>query len=267
MRPPIDWVQILTAIGLAGTGLALLFAARAGWEAHRARYLILRRSAARQARRWLAVALGFALGTAALNGAVRWGIPSPLPIPPPLPPAHLPTPPPPGSPTPSPGISPLEEAPPTAIPTSTMTPSPAPSPAPSPTATALPYPPTLLTPLPGALPAPPNARLVDLVLSDACDERGRPQRIPQPPPTVFPTTTTRICGRFRAENMPRGAPWTVAWYRDGALEDSSTLLWDGAPNQPGFIYNTRSQGFPPGIWEVRLYIEDRLQIRLRFEVR
>ena len=262
MRPPIDWVQILTAVGLAGTGLALLFAARAWWEAHRARYLILRRSAARQARRWLAVALGFALGTAALNGAARLRIPFPFSIPPPILPTRPPIPP-----APSPGVSALEETPPTAIPTPTMTPSLAPSPSPSPTATILPYPPTLLTPLPGAVPAPPNARLVDLVLTDACDERGRPQRIPQPPPTVFPTTTTRICGRFRAENMPRGAPWTVAWYRDEALEDSSTLLWDGAPNQPGFIYNTRPQGFPPGIWEVRLYIEDRLQIRLRFEVR
>jgi hypothetical protein len=64
-----------------------------------------------------------------------------------------------------------------------------------------------------------------------------------------------------------GAPWTVAWYREGALEDSSTLLWDGRPGQPGYIYNTRPDGFPAGRWEVRLYIEDRLQVRVEFEVR
>jgi len=121
--------------------------------------------------------------------------------------------------------------------------------------------------IPQAVPAPPSARFFDLALTDACDERGRPIRIPTPPPTTFPAGTERICGRFRVENMPAGAAWTAAWYREGELEDSTTLLWDGRPNQPGYIYNTRPNGFPPGRWEVRLYIEDRLQIRLAFEVR
>jgi hypothetical protein len=267
MNTGVPWLSALTGIGVIGALLALIGAAWAWREARRTRYLIVRRAAERRARRWFWLALGLALGTGALNAFARSGFHLPFEIPPPgWPGPASPSPTPFLEVLPSPSPTPLEEIPPT--PTSRPTPSPSPtsppSPLPSPT---LPYPPTLLTPLPSAVPAPPNARFTDLALTDACDERGRPLRIPVPPPTVFPTGTTRICGRFRVENMPVGAPWTVAWYREGALEDSSTLLWDGRPGQPGYIYNTRPDGFPPGRWEVHLYIEDRLQIRLAFEVR
>lgn len=260
------WLLIVTGIGLAGVALALILAFLAWREAHLARYLILRRSATRRARRWFWVALGLAMGIGAVNGFARSGLPWPWEaFPPGWMGARLPPP------TLSPTAPPFEEIPPTPIPSPSPTVSPTASPtvppSPSPSPTPLPYPPTLLTPIPQAVPAPPNARFFDLVLTDACDERGRPIRIPTPSPTAFPAGTTRICGRFRVENMPVGAAWTVAWYRDGALEDSSTLLWDGRPGLPGYIYNTRPAGFPPGQWEVRLYIEDRLQIRLVFEVR
>jgi len=262
----LPWLAVITGVGIAGALLALALAALAWREARLARYLILRRRAGRRARRWLRVAVGLALGVGILNGVARSGLALPFEIPPP------------GwfgggspTPTPSPVLPPtptsLIEIPPTPSPTPRPTASPSPSPAASPSPTALPYPPTLLTPIPQAVPAPPDARFFDLALTDACDERGRPVRIPSPPPVVFPTGTVRLCGRFRVENMPVGAAWTVAWYRDGQLEDSSTLLWNGAPGIPGHIYNTRPEGFPPGRWEVRLYIEDRLQVRLGFEVR
>ncbi len=264
MASGIPWLQVITGIGIAGALMALILAFLAWREARFARYLILRRSASRRARLWFWIAIGFALGTGALNGFARAGFPLPLEIPPPawsrwFFPAPTATPPL----TPSPTSTPLIEISPTPSPTALPRASPAPSPSP----TAPPYPPTLLTPIPQAVPAPPSARFFDLVLTDACDERGRPVHIPSPPPTVFPTGTLRICGRFRVENMPIGAAWTVAWYRDGRLEDSSTLLWNGAPGLPGYIYNTRPEGFPPGQWEVRLYIEDRLQVRATFEVR
>ncbi len=268
MASGIPWLPVITGIGIAGVFLALTMALLAWREARFARYLILRRSASRRARQWFWIAIGLALGTGILNGFARTGFQLPFEIPPPgwtgglfPPPTSTP------SPTPSPTVTPLIEISPTPSATPRWTPSPTPRPLPSPSPTALPYPPTLLTPIPQAVPAPPSARFFDLVLTDACDERGRPIRIPAPPPTVFPAGTERICGRFRVENMPAGAAWTVAWYREGELEDSSTLLWDGRPNQPGYIYNTRPNGFPPGRWEVRLYIEDRLQIRMVFEVR
>ncbi|MFN3928389.1 MAG: hypothetical protein ACK4OK_02000 [Thermoflexus sp.] len=268
MASGISWLQVATGIGLVGVLLALTFAFLAWREARLARYLILRRTATRRAKRWLWTALVLAAGLGAMNGLARSGFHLPFEIPPPgwtggFFPSPTSTP----SPAPSPTVTPLIEISPTPSPTPFPIASPTPSPLPSPTPTALPYPPTLLTPMPGAVPAPPDARFFDLVLTDACDARGRPIRIATPPPTTFPTGTTRICGRFRTENMPRGAAWTVAWYRDGELEDSSTLLWDGAPGVPGYIYNTRPEGFPPGQWEVRLYIEDRLQVRVRFEVR
>ncbi|MCS6964927.1 MAG: hypothetical protein NZM16_12905 [Thermoflexus sp.] len=268
MTSGIPWLQILTGIGIAGIVLALILAFRAWREARLARYLILRRSASRRARQWFWIAVGLALGISALNGVIRSGFQLPFEIPPPpwagwFSPSPIATP----SPMPSPTVSPFIEISPTPLPTPHPTASPTPSPSPSPSPTMPPYPPTLLTPIPQAVPAPPNARFFDLALTDACDERGRPIRIPSPPPTVFPTRTIRICGRFQVENMPAGAAWTVAWYRDGALEDSSTLLWNGAPGLPGYIYNTRPEGFPPGQWEVRLYIEDRLQVRVPFEVR
>ncbi|WP_376790152.1 hypothetical protein [Thermoflexus sp.] len=265
MASGIPWLPVFTGIGIAGVLLALTLSFLAWREARFAPYLILRRSAIRRARQWFWIALGLALGTGILNSFARTGFPLPLEIPPPgwLSPPLTATP----SPIPSPTATPLIEISPTPAAMPRWTPSPTPQPSPSPSPTALPYPPTLLTPIPQAVPAPPSARFFDLALTDACDERGRPIQIPTPPPTTFPAGTERICGRFRVENMPVGAAWTVAWYREGELEDSSTLLWDGHPNQPGYVYNTRPAGFPPGRWEIRLYIEDRLQIRLAFEVR
>ncbi|MCS7252023.1 MAG: hypothetical protein NZ572_06295 [Thermoflexus sp.] len=268
MASGIPWLQVLTGIGIAGIVLALILALRAWREAHLARYLILRRSASRRARRWLWIAAGLALGTSALNGILRSGLQ--LPFENALPPwARGFSPPTTLTPSPMlpPTVTPIIEISPTLLPTPHPTASPAPSPLPSPSPTMPPYPPTLLTPIPQAVPAPPNARFFDLALTDACDERGRPIQIPSPSLTVFPTRTIRICGRFQVENMPAGAAWTVAWYRDETLEASSTLLWSGAPGDSGYIYNTRAEGFPPGRWEVRLYIEDRLQVRVSFEVR
>lgn len=268
MASGISWLQVATGIGLAGVLLSLAFAFLAWREARLARYLILRRAAERRASRWLWTAIALAVSLGAMNGLARSGFHLPFEIPPPgWTKRFFPSPAFTSSPVPSPTVTPLIEISPTPTRTPRPSPSPAPGPSPSPSPTALPYPPTLLTPIPQAAPAPPNARFFDLVLTDACDARGRPLRIPSPPPTTFPTGTIRICGRFRVENMPVGAVWTVAWYRDGELEDSSTLLWNGAPGLPGYIYNTRPEGFPPGQWEVRLYIEDRLQVRVGFEVR
>jgi hypothetical protein len=267
MNAEVPWVSALTGIGVIGALLALILAIWAWREARHTRYLIVRRAAERRARRWFWLTLGLVLSTGALNALARSGFHLPFEIPPPAWPGLVsPSPTPSMETFPSPSPTPLEEIPPT--PTLPPTPVPSPtapsSPLPPPT---LPYPPTLLTPLPGAVPAPPNARFTDLALTDACDERGRPVQIPTPPPTVFPAGTVRICGRFRVENMPKGAAWTVAWYREDAPEDSSTLRWDGRPGQSGYIYNTRPAGFLPGRWEIRLYIEDRLQVRLEFEVR
>lgn len=65
--------------------------------------------------------------------------------------------------------------------------------------------------------------------------------------------------------MLRNSMWLAAWYRDGKYVAGDPLLWDGPANGVGIAFYAEP-GRQAGRWELRLYIEDRLQSTGTFTV-
>ncbi len=162
-----------------------------------------------------------------------------------------------------PTITPSPEAPTgTASPRPTTTPLPVPTA--SPTPTRIPptdLPPTLLTPLPSAVPAVPNASFGPIQFGSAFVSFQLAGIS-----SIFPRDTPIIHATFLVRNMNRDAAWTAAWYKDGKYVAGDPLLWNFLPNTVGHVYYGQPGGFKPGQWELRLYIEDRLQSKGTFTI-
>ncbi len=162
-------------------------------------------------------------------------------------------------------------------PTVTATPEPpTDTPQPRPTATLLPVPtvtasptripptdlpPTLLTPIPSAVAAAENASFgpiqlgtsyVNYQLGDIAES--------------FPLDMPVVHATFLVRNLNRNATWTAAWYRDGKYVAGDPLLWTSVPNTVGHVFFGPPGGFRPGKWELRLYIQDRLQSKATFTI-
>jgi len=166
-------------------------------------------------------------------------------------------------------------------PTSTSQPSPTPTSVPTPTPTptpAYPLPVTALTPKPGATPAPLDARIT-LVTFALDQENGRPVD----PGDTFPPGDHRVYLFFTYEGMRQGVVWTYGWYHDGEYLDGNTCLWGvveetcprvfGEKGSTFLFFNPRAvetgeypDGYVPGTYEVRIWIEDRFQGVLSFTV-
>ena len=164
-------------------------------------------------------------------------------------------------------------------PTLTLTPElPSSTPLPRPTATPLPIPtatpsathipptdlpPTLLTAVPSAVPAAENASFGPIQLgSGYLRENSQITGISN----MFPLDTPVIHATFLVRNVNRNAVWTAAWYRDGKYVAGDPLLWTDLPNIVGHAFFGQPGGFRPGKWELRLYIEDRLQGKATFTI-
>lgn len=164
-----------------------------------------------------------------------------------------------------------------AVPTSTSTPEPpTATPLPRPTATPLPIPtatasptripptdlpPSLLTPVPSAVAAEESASFgpiqfgagfANFQLTGVGD--------------AFPLDQAIVHATFLVRNMNRNAVWTAAWYRDGKYVAGDPLLWKDAPNTIAHVFYGPQGGYRAGKWEVRLYIEDRLQQKATFTI-
>ncbi len=127
---------------------------------------------------------------------------------------------------------------------------------------------TARSPLPGAVPARPEARIV-LETFALGEENGRPVQ----PGDQFTAGDFRVYAFIRYEGMNRGATWTYGWYREGEYLDGNTCLWwirlPDCPYTVGengltFLYYRRPGGYDPGTYEVRIWIEDRFQGAYRF---
>ncbi len=163
-------------------------------------------------------------------------------------------------------------------PTVTFTPSPSPLPTlplptatPSPTPTPFyPMPDTARSPLVGAVPARPDARIV-LETFALGVENGQPTQ----PGNEFTAGDFRVYAFIRYEGMSRGVTWTYGWYREGEYLDGNTCLWwirwPDCPYTVGekgrtYLYYRRPGGYDPGTYEVRIWIEDRFQGAYRFVI-
>lgn len=236
----------------AGSAISQLVRAR------RAPYYALRRSALRRATRWLLVMLILQALAVALwvtpprvadvlssptpaRTATPTGVPTPTPTP-------LPT----RTPTPTPTRRPTATPP--FIPTSTP---------------SIPLPNSALSPIPSAVPAREDARIAIITLATDVDANEQPVD----PGTEFPPGDYRLYIFFTYEGMNEGATTTFAWYGNEEFIDSDTWAWDlderrrwGEEGRT-YYYFRLPGGWEPGLYEVHVFIEDRLQGAARFIVK
>jgi len=155
-----------------------------------------------------------------------------------------------------------------AEPTDTPSPRPTATQLPVPTATPSPtripptdLPPTLLTPVPLAEPAAENASFGPVQFGSGYVNF---QLIGIN--NIFPLDVPIVHATFLVRNMNHNAVWTAAWYRDGKYVAGDPLVWTALPNTIGHVFYGPPGGYKPGKWELRLYIEDRLQQKAAFTI-
>jgi len=83
---------------------------------------------------------------------------------------------------------------------------------------------------------------------------------------VFPEGTKQVYLFFSYTGMEKGRPWTQTWYRGEQEVWSQTKPWRLGGEGSAWTYMELTEGFPPGEYEVRLYIDRRLQQRVEFTV-
>ena len=153
---------------------------------------------------------------------------------------------------------------PTPIPTITPTRRPTATPPFIPTSTPAILPPeSALSPLPSAVPAGENAHIAIITLATEQDASGQPVD----PGVEFPSGDHRLYLFFTYAGMRNGTTTTFAWYKDGQLVDfcSDTWLWGlvegrewGESGRTSYFCKPPG-GWAPGTYEIRAFIETRLQ--------
>jgi hypothetical protein len=153
---------------------------------------------------------------------------------------------------------------PTQTPTVTPTRRPTATPPFIPTPTSdVPLPESALSPLPSAVPAGEGARIGVITLAADRDDRGQPVD----PATEFPPGDRRVYLFVHYEGMANGVAWTFAIYREGALLDSTTQLWEWGAEGMTYLYYKPPGGYEPGTYEMRVFVEHRLKAVAQFAVR
>jgi len=152
---------------------------------------------------------------------------------------------------------------PTRTPTVTPTRRPTATPPLIPTPTpSVPPPDTALTPLPSAVPAGEDARIVIITLAADRDASGEPVD----PGVEFPPGDHRVYLFISYEGMVNGVAWTLAIYREGELLDETTQLWEWGEQGRTYLYYKPLEGYEPGVYEMRVFVEARLQGIAQFMV-
>lgn len=238
----IAYILLVAAIAPVGVVVSQLIKAR------RAPYFAMRQAALRRGRRWVLAALVVLVVAVDL-----------LVVPPRLaalldrpeePVLDTPTP------TPAPTITATRTSPPTRTPTVTPTRRPTATPPFIPTLTLeVPPPESALTPLPSAVPAGDDAHITVITLAATRDDAGQPVDSGTEFPCYIPRVHLFIC----YEGMRNGITWTFAIYREGELLDSATQLWKWGTEGKTDLYHEPPGGYAPGVYEMRVFIEDRLQ--------
>jgi hypothetical protein len=254
--PILTWTRAIAYILLVATVIPVGMVVSQLIKARRAPYFAMRQSALRRGRRWLLAALVVLVVAIDL-----------LVVPPRLA-ALLRQPEEPVldtlTPTPAPIITATRTLPPTRTPTTTPTRRPTATPPFIPTLTPeVPLPESALTPLPSEVPADDGANITIITLAAARDDAGQPVD----PGTEFPPYIPRVHLFIYYEGMRNGIPWTFAIYREGDLLDSTTQLWEWGTEGKTDLYYEPPGGYAPGIYEMRVFIGDRLQGVAQFVVK
>ncbi len=231
-------------------------------RARHAPYYVLRREAFTRAKRWLLASLSLEAVAVLLLLAAAY-IPNLMPVS--LPTSTM-------TPTATATRAPTATPRPTRTPTTTPTRAPTATPPFIPTPTqAVPVPEMALSPLPSAVPAGEDARIAVITLATEEDAAGQPVD----PGNEFAPGDHRVYLFFTFEAMQRGVPTTFAWYRDEELIEfcSDTWLWGQAEERDWgekgrtSYYCKPPVGWEPGTYEIRVFIETRLQGIAQFAIR
>jgi hypothetical protein len=132
---------------------------------------------------------------------------------------------------------------------------------PTPTS-ALPLPEPALTPLPNAVPAGEDAHITIITLAADRDQAGEPVD----PGEEFPPGDHRVYLFVTYEGMANGVTWTFAIYREGEYLDSTTQLWEWGADGRTYLYYKPPGGYEAGRYEMRVFIQDRLQGVAQFAI-
>lgn len=223
-----------------GLLIVVVVGAKALWESKRAPIFVLREEAEIRVRRIAPIALALLVVNVSLLAWSRQGSAT------------------------SPEIISTSTPTPTSIP---ATPVPFSTPTPTLTPTATPVP-TRQTPTPtiASPPASPTEEFEGSFEVTTLAQGVSEEHLPLEPGDVFPEGTKQVYVFFSYTGIEMGTPWTQAWYQGEQELWSQTEEWRLGREGSAWVYMEVAYGFPPGQYEVRLYIDDRLQETAEFAV-
>jgi hypothetical protein len=120
----------------------------------------------------------------------------------------------------------------------------------TPTETPFPTFTPLVTPLVSDVTPLPNAAIRITALDDQISDTLTPVN----PRAAFRAGTTRIYLFVEFTGMAQGMLWKRELYRNGKLIDGNSYLWGLETEGTGYFFFGDDSGFPPGDYEIRLYI-------------
>ncbi len=120
----------------------------------------------------------------------------------------------------------------------------------TPTETPFPTYTPLATPLVSDVTPLPNAMIRITALDDQISDALTPVN----PRGAFRAGTTRIYLFVEFTGMAQGVLWKRELYRDGQKIDGNSYLWGLETDGTGYFFFGDDSGFPPGDYEIRLYI-------------
>lgn len=89
---------------------------------------------------------------------------------------------------------------------------------------------------------------------------------PVDPAESFPAGVTRIYFFFDFRSMDDGLTWTRILYREGVPVQGGAYTWTQGAEGAGFFFFGRDDGYPPGSYEVRVFLGSTEVSRFRFTI-
>jgi hypothetical protein len=82
----------------------------------------------------------------------------------------------------------------------------------------------------------------------------------------FPAGITRIYFFIRYRAMDDGVGWARVLYRDGVAVQGQAYLWSQGRQGASFFFFGNEEGYPPGDYDVRLFLGDTESSRFAFMI-
>ncbi len=243
-----DWLRLIAYVLFASSFIPATLAIQQFLKSRSGKYYVMRQNAHQRFVRWMFVALVIeVLAVVVLVAAPRL---SPIELAPTAAPVVT--------------VSPSPSSRPTRTPTPTLTRPPTATPPFIPTPTPdVPTPDPALSPLPSVTPAGEDARITCITLAADKGENGRPVG----PGVEFPPGDHRVYLFISYKGMTSGLDWTFSIYREGErLDDGLTSPWEWGDQGDTYLYYKPPGGYEPGIYEMRVFIEERPQCFAQFVI-